>query len=271
MLLTLRILDPKLGLQRFGNLVPKKLIVVHKTARLKVQRPRLATNDITEKLFLTSFVCFSHDSAIRGCLRLLARSEEATEAAETVKRRRRILLPTSTTNESPSTENIWKTGKEEETERNEERKIVRVETDCEKNNLGEDKDKEEETMEEEHERRIKGDVIREIERKKEHERRIKEDVKREIEIERENLGEDKDTERDKHGKEIKGDVEIEKQERERKGKYTEDRRETDKEKKKSWAKNVDAKKGEKLFNPKVKRNEEGAKRFEKTLFTNILI
>ena len=188
----------------------------------------------------------------------MARSE-ATEAAEdeTLKRRKGILLPTSTTNESPSTENICKTEKEKETEteeeKDEERKIEDVES--ERYKLGEDKNKEEETMEKEHERRIKGDVIREIER------------------ERENLG---ITERGKtakehgNGKGIKGDEEREKQERESKeqeGKDKEEKRETDKEMKKSCAKNVDDKKCEKLFNTKVKRNEEGAKRFEKTLFT----
>ena len=188
----------------------------------------------------------------------MARSE-ATEAAEdeTLKRRKGILLPTSTTNESPSTENICTTRKEKETEteeeRDEERKIVRVERESERDKLGEGKDKEGETMEKEHDRRIKGDVIREIER------------------ERENLGiTDRGKTEKEHGKGIKGDVEREKQGRESKekeGKEKEEKRETDEEMKKICAKNADDKKGEKLFNTKVKRNEEGAKRFEKTLFT----
>ena len=243
------------GVRReFGLRLPAKLLLP--------QTKLLLTLNLffqPQKLFLTSFVCFSHDSAIRGCLRLLARSE-ATEAAEdeTLKRRKGILLPTSTTNESPSTENICKTGKEKETEteeeKDEERKIEEEES--ERYKQGEDKNKEEETMEKEHERRIKGDVIGEIERK------------------REDLGEDKDTERNKiekeHGKGINGEVEREQHERESKekeGKDKEEKRETDEEMKKSCAKNVDDKKCEKLFNTKVKRNEEGAKRFEKTLFT----
>ena len=47
-LLTKQVLDQKLDLLNFGNLVPKELKVVHKTARLKyneVQQPRLATNN----------------------------------------------------------------------------------------------------------------------------------------------------------------------------------------------------------------------------------
>ena len=185
------------GVRReFGLRLPAKLLLP--------QTKLLLTLNLffqPQKLFLTSFVCFSHDSAIRGCLRLLARSE-ATEAAEdeTLKRRKGILLPTSTTNESPSTENICKTEKEKETEteeeKDEERKIEDVES--ERYKLGEDKNKEEETMEKEHERRIKGDVIREIER------------------ERKNLGitEIGKTAKE-HGKGIKEDVAIEKQERER--------------------------------------------------------
>lgn len=182
---------------------------------------------------------FSHDSAIRGCLRLLASSQAEDEIffceAKLKKSRRRILLPTSSTNESPLPENICKTENEKQEETTEpETEKVGVEKEKEKLGLG------------------LGETASKTREKRMEEQKIADEDDESETREREA---DTDEHKDRETKE--GDTDEDNERETNEG-------DTDEE---GTKENIDEKKvGKFLFNSKVKRSEQEAKRLVKTLF-----